>query len=263
MSWWGKVLFGGVGAALGGPLGAIIGGALGHQMIDAKSQGQVTGRQKTEAAFFAAYFSSLGKIAKADGRVSPEEVAVVEDIISRRLRLNPEGRRAAIAIFNEAKSTEVPIGQYVRQFGEIFRYDREACTTFLLALIEVAAADHRLHQAELDCLYEAEEALRLPRGTVDAYLGRAGAGAGSGSDRQAEAPGQEEQSLKEAYTILDCFPEMGNDEIKAAYRRKIKEFHPDTIQSKGLPAEFTDFANEQLARINRAYERIARERGMK
>jgi len=53
------------------------------------------------------------------------------------------------------------------------------------------------------------------------------------------------------------------EEIKKSYRQLVREFHPDTIASKGLPEEFTRFANEKFREIQTAYETISRERGIK
>ena len=43
-------------------------------------------------------------------------------------------------------------------------------------------------------------------------------------------------------------------EIKTNYRKLIIEYHPDTIQSKGLPEAFLEFANQETQKINEAYE---------
>jgi DnaJ like chaperone protein len=47
-----------------------------------------------------------------------------------------------------------------------------------------------------------------------------------------------------------------------AWRRLIRETHPDKLIAKGLPQEFVDLATEKMARINAAYDRIVRERGI-
>ena len=41
----------------------------------------------------------------------------------------------------------------------------------------------------------------------------------------------------------------------------MKEYHPDTIAAKGLSEEFRPFAEEKMAAINDAYERVRKERG--
>ncbi len=51
-------------------------------------------------------------------------------------------------------------------------------------------------------------------------------------------------------------------EVKAAYRRLVKEHHPDSMIARGVPEEFIAVANSQLAAINGAYEKIEKMRGM-
>ena len=72
MNWWGKLIGGTLGFVLGGgPLGALLGAAIGHTFD--KGLGNIenlTGadQEQIQAAFFAATFSIMGRLAKADGR---------------------------------------------------------------------------------------------------------------------------------------------------------------------------------------------------
>ncbi len=61
-------------------------------------------------------------------------------------------------------------------------------------------------------------------------------------------------SLEKCYEILKCSPEDSMDTIKKAYRKLASEYHPDKIQSKGLPEAFVIFANEKFKEISHAYE---------
>ena len=63
------------------------------------------------------------------------------------------------------------------------------------------------------------------------------------------------------YKILNCRPESSNQEIKSSYKKLVKDFHPDTIVSKGLPEEFTDFAANRFREIKESYDKIRQERG--
>ena len=49
-------------------------------------------------------------------------------------------------------------------------------------------------------------------------------------------------------------------EIKKQYRKLVTEYHPDKIESKGLPEEFIKFANDKFIIIQEAYDHIKRER---
>jgi len=66
----------------------------------------------------------------------------------------------------------------------------------------------------------------------------------------------------DAYQVLECTPEMSDAEIKKKYREKCIEFHPDKLAAKGLPDEFMKYANEQLAKINEAYDALKKARNI-
>jgi DnaJ like chaperone protein len=63
------------------------------------------------------------------------------------------------------------------------------------------------------------------------------------------------------YRILNCTKESTDDEIKASYRKLVKEFHPDMIISKGMPEEFVEAATKKFQEIQAAYEKVRNERG--
>ena len=70
-------------------------------------------------------------------------------------------------------------------------------------------------------------------------------------------------SLDEAYAALGLPGDCTESELKKTYRAKAADFHPDKLSSKNLPNEFIEFANDQLARVNQAYEVIRVSRGFK
>ncbi len=98
MTWVGKILGGGLGFLLGGPIGAVLGAVLGHHTMD--SGGGFSGLENKQGIYFAATFSMLGKIAKADGVVTDDEVQVIDQVMRNNLQLSPQARLFAIDIFN-------------------------------------------------------------------------------------------------------------------------------------------------------------------
>ena len=52
---------------------------------------------------------------------------------------------------------------------------------------------------------------------------------------------------------------MSYKEIKTAYQRKRKEFHPDTLLSKGLPEELLEKAKDKFIEIQSAFEEIEKQ----
>ncbi len=64
------------------------------------------------------------------------------------------------------------------------------------------------------------------------------------------------------FEILGLGRDADDAVIKAAYRRLVRENHPDRLVAQGLPAEFIELANDKLATINGAYDRIRELRGL-
>ena len=71
--------------------------------------------------------------------------------------------------------------------------------------------------------------------------------------------------LGRGQTLCDpgCDPGDADDHIKSQYRKLVRDYHPDTIAAKGLPEEFTKFAEDKFREIQEAYEAVKRERGLK
>ena len=66
--------------------------------------------------------------------------------------------------------------------------------------------------------------------------------------------------LADPYTILGVDRRASEDEVKRTYRMLVRENHPDSLIARGVPEEFVRLANDKLAAINGAYDRIIRER---
>ena len=63
------------------------------------------------------------------------------------------------------------------------------------------------------------------------------------------------------YAILGVAHNASNAEVKSTYRFLVRENHPDSLIARGVPEEFIRLANDKLAAINAAYDRIEQERG--
>ena len=63
-----------------------------------------------------------------------------------------------------------------------------------------------------------------------------------------------------AYQILEITKEASNEEVKKAYRKMVKKYHPDKLQ--GLGEEHLKGANEKFQSIQSANDRIKNERGL-
>ncbi len=236
MAWTGK-LIGGVLGSLLGPVGAAIGVGIGHQF----DKGADRTREAAQS-FHVAFFGCLAKMARADGRITQAEIDAVEQIMARLGYAGPM-RDQAIAIFRRAKDDPHTATDYLRQLADVVQFNPQIAMTFIAALHAVAQADGTIHPNEREILLQAERAFRLRPGTVDALLGT-----------------RKSSAIDDAYRVLGVAPDASEEEIKRAYRQKCVEFHPDKLASKGLPDEFMTYAQEQLAKVNAAYETIKKAR---
>ncbi|MBW2260197.1 MAG: co-chaperone DjlA [Deltaproteobacteria bacterium] len=246
MGWFGKLAFGYMGLMVGGPLGAVAGAALGHHLLD-KQAGQTGGRltfmkaEQTQAAYFVSMFSILGKLAKIDGVVTKAEIAVIEDFINQ-LNMTETEKEFARKVFNEAKDSEYSIGDFAAQFYQISGGQQSVLISYLDVLFRIAAADNRLHPAEESALNRVKEIFHI-------------------SDQQFNnIKAVYFKDVDGYYQVLNCTPDSTDRELKTNYKKLVKDFHPDTIVSKGLPEEFTEFATRRFQEIQEAYDTIRQER---
>jgi DnaJ like chaperone protein len=64
------------------------------------------------------------------------------------------------------------------------------------------------------------------------------------------------KAATDPYLVLGVDKSASDDEVHDTLQRRAQNYHPDVIQGAGLPREFVDLANTQMARMNDAYERI-------
>ncbi len=244
----GAIIGGGIGGFIGGPIGAIIGAVLGGGVTSSAYKGNTT--QRNQVAFFVCFFSCLAKLAKADGTVSQEEIYFVEELMDNHFRLDPQTKDLAKKVFLEAKDNNTPASEYIQQFGQIVNYDRELCMMLVGTLVELSQRDGVFSPEEQAIVEEAKRLLHLSDSSSHSSSG--------GSSNSYTSSSSNE--LSEAYELLDCSSDASDSEIKRKYREKCAEFHPDKLQSKGLPDEFMQFATEQMTKINKAYDTITKSR---
>jgi DnaJ like chaperone protein len=242
MAWTGKIIGGVLGSLVGGPiLGTAIGAAIGHKFD--KNADRV---KQTTQTFQIAFFGCLAKMARADGQISQAEIQAVEEIMARMGYVG-QMRDQAVSIFRRAKDDPHSAADYLNQLANVIQFNPQLAMTFIAGLHAVAQADGTIHPNEREILLQAERIFRLRPGTIDAMLGGV----------RGAAP----DALGNAYKVLGVSPDASDADIKKIYREKCNEFHPDKLASKGLPDEFMQYANEQLAKVNDAYDTIKKGRG--
>lgn len=242
MSIWGKIVGGAAGFALGGPLGGLVGAVAGHAIDRMRDSRPTTADETRQTAFIAAVIVLAAKMAKADGAVSRAEI----DAFKRIFRVPSHEFKYVGALFDRARQDAAGYEPYARQIAALFRRTPWVLEELLDGLFEIAKADDVMHRAELDYLRNVAEIF----GFDDAEFERIRAGHTS-------------PDKMDPYGILGLSADASDAEIKAAYRRLAREYHPDRLIGQGMPQEFVDLATEKLAAINDAHDRVRRQRGQK
>lgn len=67
-------------------------------------------------------------------------------------------------------------------------------------------------------------------------------------------------NIEDDYKILEVSPDATDEEVKKAYREAAKKHHPDKVGHLG--EDVRKAAEEKFARVNEAYDRIKKARGM-
>ena len=157
---------------------------------------------------------------------------------------SPEEAGNVERVFDLAKQDVAGYEAYADQIAGLLKDDRKLLQHVLEGLMHVAAADGVLHPKE-------DEFLQDRRRAASASPTASSASSAPASSRPASP-----------YDVLRLSPDATDDEIKAQYRKLVRDNHPDQLMASGVPAEFLELANRKLAAINAAYETIAKERGL-
>ncbi|HJS45866.1 MAG TPA: TerB family tellurite resistance protein [Rhizomicrobium sp.] len=233
MSVWGKVSGAAAGLFVGGPVGAVVGAVVGHFFLDRESDPGVT--------FTIAVVALAGKMARADGVVSDQEFQVFRQVFG----VPPEEQANVQRIFNLARQDIAGYEHYAGQIARLFVGNPAMLEDILDGLFEIAKADGVLHPCEAKFLER----------VADIF------GFAPNEFRRIRAS-HFAPELTDPYVILGLSYVADDDELKQTYRRLVRENHPDSLMARGVPPEFVKLANDKLAAINTAYEKIRAERGL-
>ena len=189
-------------------------------------------------AFAIAVIALGAKMAKADGQVTRDEVTAFREVFN----IAAQDEAGAARVFNLARTDVAGFESYATRIHEMFHEDPCTLKDLMEGLFHIAMADGFYHPNE------------------DAFL-----------ERVAEIFEVKEHEFKglrarfvpdadaDAYTVLGLTPDMAFDEMRKAWRKLVRENHPDAMIARGIPEEAVMLAEKRMSDINRAWDDIRKE----
>ena len=268
MAWQGKVLGGVIGFFGGGPVGALLGAVVGHQFDARADRRRATADlpagspYEIQQAFFRTTFEVMGHLAKADGRVSPEEIRAARGVM-QELRLGERDIEQAIAFFTAGKRPDYPLEARLYELRRLAGGRADLMRTFVHIQLKTALSGDGLDMPARTVLQRMCAALgvstfELLQLEAILRMQQAAGAPGSGPLERGSA-----QRLTEAYRVLGVDRSASDAEVTQAYRRLMSQNHPDKLVAKGLPESMMRVAQERTAQILAAYETIRQSRGLR
>ena len=242
MKRWTTWLGGGLGWALGGPVGALLGAALGNALTDFWSKDpRGAAVPSAERDFHASLLVLASLVIKADGKVDQRELSFVREQFRQWF-----GTDRANEAFNFFKQVVREQPALTIVCAEVRRH------MSLQGRIQIVGFLFGLAQA--DGAIEPSERQVIAR--IAQYLGIGQAD----FQRQELLHGSAEKRL-DPYEVLGLSPSSSDSDLKSAYRRLVKKYHPDALQ--GMGEDVVKEAEASFRQIQAAYEELCKARGIK
>lgn len=186
-------------------------------------------------AFTIAVIALGAKMAKADGRVTRDEVRAFREVF----HIAPEDEAGAARVFDLARQDVAGFEEYAARIARMFSDQSQTLSDLMEGLFHIAMADGVYHPNEAAFLAQVAEIFGLP----DAQFR---------SLRSRFVP----DAKPDPYAVLGVTPDTPMPEIRKAWRRMAREAHPDQMMARGLPTEAIRMAERRMADLNNAWDEI-------
>lgn len=190
-------------------------------------------------AFAIAVIALGAKIAKADGRVTRDEVTAFREVF----HIPKKDEAGAARVFNLARQDVAGFDAYAQRIADMFGRGDPALSDLMEGLFHIAIADGDYDPRE-------DEVLQA----VAAIFG-----IGEREFRSLRASVVPD-ARPDPYDVLGIEPEATLQQIRSHWHRLVRETHPDRMIARGVPEEAVKLAEKRLIAINRAWEEISEAR---
>ena len=235
MSIWGKFIVSAAGFALGGPIGALIGVVAGHAIDKIKTKKKLPEESALKQIGFTVGVIVLSaKMAKADGKVTKEEIRAFQNKISV-----PENEIKNVArLWDQAKKTIDGFEVYAQQICQLLGKNSSVLEELLNLLIIIAKADGKITKSEI------------------LYLKQVSIIFGFSIEKFERIYSSNLGEISDPYQILGVTRNTPIVEIKNKWKLLASNHHPDKLIAQGLPIDFIEKSTNRLQEINNAWDII-------
>ena len=238
-----KILWSGLGWAMGGPIGAILGFAF-AAFADHAPQNYRSAKQRSTIPgtgtidFMASLMVLLASVMKADDRLLHSELDYVKQFLFKQF--NKEDANNFLILYREILKQEYSLPQVCKQIQRSM--DHPSRLEIIHLLFGLSSADGRIHHKEIDTIE-----------LIARYLN-------VNANDFASIKAIFVKSTTSSYEILGINSTVTNEEVKKAFRKMAKKYHPDKVLHLGK--ELQESAEEKFVAVNKAYKDIKSERGL-
>jgi DnaJ like chaperone protein len=234
-----KWIAGGLGWAFFGPIGGVVGFVIGSVVEGSQTRvGRIEQGKTTTGDFAVSLLVLIAAVMKADGKILKSELDYVKKYFVQAFGESSAGE--AIMMLRDILNQDINIRDVSLQIKT--RMDYPSRLQMMHLLFGVSYADGKIDVSELTILQ-----------SISAYLGITSKDFDSIKSMFIE-------NTDAAYKILEVESTASNEEIKKAYRKMAVKYHPDKVSYLG--EEFKNTANEKFKKVNEAYDKIKKERGI-
>lgn len=248
-----KWIFGTLGFALSGtPIGALVGFAVGSLFDNATDRqapsdqpprpgaGSRSQQHNATAGDVALSLVVLtAAVMKADGRATQAELGHARQFFNRQF--GPQHAAELIRLLRDMLQRTIPLRDVCEQMKHHLAHPERL--QLLHYLVGLAHADGGIDTAERQVIQ-----------TIAYYLGI------SEKDLASLHAMFVKATPNAAYEVLEVDPKASDEEVKKAYRRAAIKHHPDKVAHLG--EQFQKDAAEKFKKVQEAWDRVKKERGM-
>jgi DnaJ like chaperone protein len=260
----GKIIGGVIGYYSFGVFGAIAGAYVGHMFDQAfykfRQDESPEVLQAIQTTFFNTTFTLIGYLAKADGRVSEEEIDETQKLMEK-MGLTADHKREAIRLFKIGADPDFNPEATLHTFREFCGNRPQLKQMLMVYLINTALADGQFDEKEEDALREVAKGLQFSHLAFEQLLRMVRAQESFSGHHQyhSQAP-NDSDALATAYEALGVNKDISDKDLKRAYRKLMSEYHPDKLIGQGVPDDMIKVATERSQEVQAAYDLIKKSR---